>query len=768
MSSPALCPELEVSLQLAIMEAARRSHEFAGVEHLLYALLHDAATVAGMKRAGTDTDRLRARLDCWLTQEMETVPHGAVAEPSPTIGFRRVVQNAVLQVLHASREEVTGLHVVIALWSEPESFAIEFLVNQGVTRLKLMMQLSHGGEEEPSARAPRGVGQPFDDAEEAFALDDADDVVLNIGGALERFAVCLNHRAAEGRIDPLIGRERELTRAIHVLSRRRKNNPLFVGDSGVGKTALAEGLAWMIHQGEVPDALRNAEIFALDMGALLAGTRYRGDFEERLKDVLDDLAERANPVLFIDELHTLVGAGATGGGSLDASNLLKPALADGRLRCIGSTTWEEYRLHVEKDRALARRFQKIEVPEPSVEDTIAILHGLQNRYEEFHGVRFAEEAIRAAAELSGRYLHDRRLPDKAIDLLDEAGAAVRLASVADAAEPPVVGAAEIEHVLATLAQIPPKTASRSDRERLRALAGELKTRVFGQDRAIEQLATSIKLSRAGLRDAQKPIGSFLLTGPTGVGKTEVARSLAEVLGIELIRFDMSEYTERHTVSRLIGAPPGYVGFDQAGLLTQAVTRTPYAVLLLDEIEKAHADIFNLLLQVMDYGRLTDNNGRQADFRNVILLMTSNVGAQEMARRRAGFAESTGDGEDERAFEQTFPPEFRNRLDARIPFAPLTRGTMEHIVDRMIAELQTLLAIRDIALSLTPAAREYLAERGHDPLNGARPLARRIEDEIKRPLGDEILFGRLEHGGAVEIDERDGALDFRYADTEASA
>ena len=762
MSNPALRPELEISLHLAMLEAARRGHAFAGLEHLLFALLHDDATAAVVAASGADPERLKRRLDRFLDDEVKGTGR-QLEQSSPTLAFRRVVQEAALQVLRSGRDEVTGAHVLVAMWDEEDSFALHFLEEEGVTKLATMRAASH-----PPERAATGVTRRVDVGADGDPLDDEDDGGEGEAGeALERFTVSLNRLAAAGKLDPLIGRDREIGRAVHVLARRRKNNPLFVGDPGVGKTALAEGLALRIHRGEVPPALRGAEIRSLDMGALLAGTRYRGDFEERLKAVLKELEARPGTVLFIDEIHTLVGAGSTSGGSMDASNLLKPALAAG-LRCIGSTTWEELRSHFEKDRALARRFQKIEVAEPSAEETVAILEGLKSRYEAFHRVRYDAEAVRAAAELSARYLHDRRLPDKAIDVLDEAGADVRLAQADDEGdgdgERPTVGVDVVERILASMAQIPPRTVAGSERERLRTLEAELKGRVFGQDRAIERLAAAIKLSRAGLRDPQKPVGSFLFTGPTGVGKTEVARSLAEVLGIELIRFDMSEYMERHTVSRLIGAPPGYVGFDQAGLLTEAVTRTPHAVVLLDEVEKAHPDVFNLLLQVMDYGRLTDNNGKKADFRNVVLIMTSNVGAEEMARRRAGFGGAGGgEGEDERAFERTFSPEFRNRLDARISFAPLSLAVMERIVDRMAAEVRERLAARGVALELEAGARAWLAKNGLDPSNGARPLARLMQEEILRPLGDELLFGRLEGGGRVEVAEEGGKLVLRYPD-----
>ena len=749
MSTPALRPELEISLHLAVMEAARRGHAYAGLEHLLFALLHDEATVATLASAGADVERLKRRVDRFLSEEVKAATSEPLDTASPTLAFRRVVQEAALQVLRSGREEVTGAHVLVAFFEEEDAFAVHFLEQEGLDRLAVLRAVSHGG-----GRPSTGVTRV--EVPAGAEADEDEDERRAPGDALARFTTDLTRLAAEGRLDPLIGRDKEIGRAIHVLARRRKNNPLFVGDPGVGKTALAEGLALRIYLREVPQALRNAEIFALDLGALLAGTKYRGDFEERLKAVLKELEARPGAILFIDEIHTVVGAGSTSGGSMDASNLLKPALAAG-LRCIGSTTYEEHRAHFEKDRALARRFQKIDVLEPSVEETVQILEGLRPRYEEFHRVRFAPEALRAAAELSARHLHDRRLPDKAIDVLDEAGADVRLATVdededGDGDAWPEVGEEVVERILASMAQIPPRTVAASDRDRLRTLEDELKRRVFGQDPAIGQVAAAIKLGRAGLRDPRKPIGAFLFTGPTGVGKTEVARALAEVLGIELIRFDMSEYMERHTVSRLIGAPPGYVGFDQAGLLTDAVTRTPHPVLLLDEVEKADPDVFNLLLQVMDYGRLTDNNGKQADFRNVVLVMTSNVGAEEIARRRAGFAPgAAAPGDEDRAFERTFPPEFRNRLDARIAFAPLSPAVMERIVDRMVGEVRERLSAKGVRLTLTDAARSWLAERGLDPLMGARPLARLVQDELLRPLGDEILFGALESGGTAEVD-----------------
>jgi ATP-dependent Clp protease ATP-binding subunit ClpA len=747
MPHPMLQPEVEASLKLAVLEAARRRHDLAGLEHLLFALLHDDGTAAELAACGVDVTALAHRVSGFLDREIQQLPGSVEPNPVPTIAFQRVMREAILQVVRAERDAVTGLHVIAALWNEPDSFATHFLEDAGLTRIALLRHIAHG----------RGSTQPAGTDSEAADAKDRDEVDPEAGAqdksALARFTLPLSRMAAEGKLDPLIGRDAEIRRAIHVLSRRRKNNPVFVGEPGVGKTALVEGLAWRIYRREVPSALFDTEIFRLDLGGLLAGTRYRGDFEERLKAVLNELQERPGAILFIDEIHTVVGAGSTQGGSVDASNLLKPALLSGELRCIGASTWEEYRTF-ERDRALARRFQTIEVTEPSLEDAVAILAGLRDRYESHHDVRYTDEALRAAVDLSQRWLHDRSLPDKAIDVLDEAGAAVRLA--APDAPDRTVGVQDIEETIARLARIPVATATKDDRERLRNLEPELKRRVFGQDAAIEQLAASIRLARSGLRDPRKPIGSFLFTGPTGVGKTEAARALADVLGVELIRFDMSEYVESHTVARLIGAPPGYVGFDRPGLLTEAINRAPHAVLLLDEIEKAHADVYNLLLQVMDYGTLTDNNGRHADFRNVVLIMTSNVGAEEMNRRRPGFVpDATGD--DDRGWKNTFSPEFRNRLDARISFGSLRVEDMERIVDRAIEELQALVEPRGVAIAVSDEARSWLAEEALDPLNGARPLARLVQDRIRRPIGDELLFGALQTGGTVSISMSDGDL-----------
>jgi ATP-dependent Clp protease ATP-binding subunit ClpA len=737
--------EVEIACSLAAHEAQRRGHDVLTVEHLLYALLHDAETAKVLRKSGADVARLKASLEKALTELGSSTPGGAEVAPTASRGFHRVLQRAAIHVESSGKEELKGFNVLVAIFAELDSLAVKALTDAGVTRYDIVNFVSHGvaktGEDDLS-ESVAGAAEGEDDP--AAEKD-----------ALALFAVNLNDRARAGDIEPLIGRDKEIRRAIQVLCRRRKNNPIFVGDAGVGKTAIVEGLAALIAEGKVPKPLESTVIYSLDMGALIAGTKFRGDFENRVKAVLKGLDKQPGAILFIDEIHTVIGAGATSGGTLDASNLLKPALAGGKLRCMGATTFEEYRRHLERDAALARRFQKIEVVEPSVEDTVKILKGLIPRYEEFHGVKYAPEALEAAARLASRHLHDRRMPDKAIDLIDEAGADAKL----DESAPKVVDEARIEAVLARMAQVPPKQVSSSDKDSLRSLESELKSVVFGQDRAISELTAAIKLSRAGLRAAEKPIGSYLFTGPTGVGKTEVARQLARTMGIELLRFDMSEYMERHTVSRLIGAPPGYVGYDRGGLLTEAVAKSPHAVLLMDEIEKAHPDVFNVLLQVMDHGGLTDNNGKKADFRHVVLIMTSNVGASDLARIRVGFSRSEGRGDDEIAFKSTFSPEFRNRLDARIRFDPLAPAVMGSIVDKAMKELIVQLSERNVTISLTEAGRDYFAKKGYDIDNGARPLARLVQDEIKRPLADEILFGKLDKGGSVEVDVVDGKVTF---------
>jgi ATP-dependent Clp protease ATP-binding subunit ClpA len=730
-----LSQDMQISLAVAANEAASRGNEYVGLEHMLFALLHDADTTEVITSCGGDVPQLRRSLETFLDRDVELHPEDRRRPPAPTVALQRVLSRAVSHVQSSGKEEVRGRDVLVAVFSEPESWAVRLLQEEGISRLDVVSYISHG----VARRAALPVGkQPAD----AIVGDDDE------ADPLAAYCVNLDELAASGGIDPLVGRTDEVRRAIHVLARRRKNNPLFVGDSGVGKTAIVEGMALRIHEGDAPGPLRDAAIFSLDMGALLAGTRYRGDFERRMKAVLRALEERGDgSVLFIDELHTVIGAGAATGGTLDASNLLKPALAGGRLRCIGSTTYQDFRGTMERDPALMRRFQTIEVTEPSVEETVRILDGLKPRYEAFHRVRYSRAALQAAAELSGRYLQERRLPDKAIDVIDEAGAAARLSG----REGGRVTRREVEAVLARMARIPPRRVNRSDRDQLARLEPELKAVVFGQDHAVEQLAAAIKVSRAGLGPPGRPVGSFLLTGPTGVGKTELSRQLAAVLGLEFLRLDMSEYMERHTVSRLIGAPPGYVGFDQGGLLTDAIRRTPHAVLLLDEIEKAHPDVFNLLLQVMDHGALTDNNGNQADFRHVILLMTSNVGSREMEQRPVGFGDRPADERGDPEYRRLFSPEFRNRLDARIRFRPLTPAVMERIVDRLFGELQAQLDGRRVRVTLTPAARGHLARRGHDPQLGARPMARLIQDEVRRPLSDELLFGKLQAGGAVTVD-----------------
>ena len=736
--------EVEIACSLAAREAQRRGHDLFTVEHLLYALLHDDETARVLRKSGGDVPKIKSSLEKVLDRFIARVPEGVEATPTASRGFQRVLHRAAIHVESSGKEELKGPNVLVAIFAELDSHAVKVLNEAGVTRYDVVNFVSHGvakdGDDEMSEPTPG-----TEDEEEASPEKDA----------LARFAVNLNERAKAGDIEPLVGRDKEIRRAIQVLCRRRKNNPIFVGDAGVGKTAIVEGLAALIAEKKVPKPLENAVIYSLDMGALIAGTKFRGDFENRVKAVLKGLDKQPGAVLFVDEIHTVIGAGATSGGTLDASNLLKPALAGGKLRCMGATTFEEYRRHLERDAALARRFQKIEVLEPSVEDTVKILKGLISRYEEFHGVTYKPEALQAAALLASRHLHDRRLPDKAIDLIDEAGADAKL----DNGEGAVVDEERIEAVLARMAQVPPKQVSTSDKDALKSLEADLKAVVFGQDRAIKELTSAIKLSRAGLRAPEKPIGSYLFTGPTGVGKTEVARQLAKTMGIELLRFDMSEYMERHTVSRLIGAPPGYVGYDRGGLLTEAIAKTPHAVLLLDEIEKAHPDVFNILLQVMDHGGLTDNNGKKADFRHVVLIMTSNVGAADLARVKVGFSQKSDRGDDEVAFKNTFSPEFRNRLDARIRFDPLTPDVMHHIVEKSVKELVVQLAERNVVIELSDAARDYFAKKCYDVDNGARPLASLVQDEIKRPLADEILFGKLDKGGTVTVNVVDGRVEF---------
>jgi ATP-dependent Clp protease ATP-binding subunit ClpA len=760
--------DLQISITVALSEAERMGHEYAGLEHLLYALTFDDETAEVLKHAGADLDNVRETLTEYLAEELESTEHGG-RQPRLTLGVQRVLALAFARVESSGREEIHGPDVLVALYDEADSYAIQVLESAGVGRLDVVSFIAHGVSriQPPYFGGRSASGQP------AGEEDGEDEGGARNGGAaasdpLKAFTQDLTELARKGGIDPLIGRDKEVLRTLHILQRRRKNNPIYVGDPGVGKTALVEGLALRISTGDVPAAFRETKVYRLDMGSLIAGTRYRGDFENRLKAVLTALAGQASPILFIDEIHTVVGAGSAGRGTMDASNLLKPALQDGTLRCIGATTWEEYRQTFSSDQALARRFQKVEITEPSAAETTQILLGLKSRYETHHGVTYSQEAIAGAALLAERYLKDRKLPDKAIDLLDEAGAAVALRG----GESNEVTEADLEEVLATMAQIPPRRVKGNDKEQLRKLEEELKGHVFGQAEAIERLVSAIKVSRAGLRDAQKPVGSFLLTGPTGVGKTEVAKRLAEVLGISFLRFDMSEYMEAHTVSRLVGAPPGYVGYDRGGLLTEAIAKSPHAVLLLDEIEKAHPDIFNILLQVMDHGTLTDANGKPTDFRHVILLMTSNVGARELAARALGFTDHGDQGEglplrtakdtdSDKAIERLFSPEFRNRLDARLRFNQLSPAVMEQIVDKFIRELAAQLAEKNVTVELTPAARKLLAEKGFDPAFGARPLGRVIEEKIKRPLTDELLFGALENGGTATVDAEGGEVAMRY-------
>jgi ATP-dependent Clp protease ATP-binding subunit ClpA len=752
-----LSRNLEQTLQRALAYASERRHEHATLEHLLLALSEDEDAVPVLKACGVDVEQLRQDVIDFVDHELDGLKSAAAAEPKPTAGFQRVVQRSVVHVQSSGREEVSGANVLVALFSERESHAVYFLQVQEMTRLDAVNYIAHG----IAKVAGEGRRRPVHGADEEAT---SERVVRKGHEALEAYCVDLNRKAAEGRIDPLIGRDREIERTIQILCRRSKNNPLYVGDPGVGKTAIAEGLARRIVMGEVPEVLQNATIFALDMGALLAGTRYRGDFEERLKNVISELEATRRAILFIDEIHTVVGAGATSGGSMDASNILKPSLAAGSLRCIGSTTYKEYRNHFEKDRALVRRFQKIDIYEPSVEDTVKILRGLKPYFEAHHNVRYTAEALRTAVELSARYINDRKLPDKAIDVIDEVGASRML--VPPHKRRTTVTVRDVEEVVAKMARIPPKSVSTDDRKVLQTLERDLKTVVFGQDGAIAALASAIKLARAGLREAEKPIGCYLFSGPTGVGKTEVARQLAHVLGIELVRFDMSEYMERHTVSRLIGAPPGYVGFDQGGLLTDAIDKQPHAVLLLDEIEKAHPDLFNILLQVMDHGKLTDHNGKSVDFRNVILVMTTNAGAAELAKPAVGFERQDRVGDDAEAIERMFSPEFRNRLDAVIPFSSLSPEIVGRVVEKFVMQLEVQLADRQVAIELTDEARQWLVKKGYDQRYGARPLARVIQEHIKRPLAEELLFGRLAKGGVVRVKVVDGHFAFEYPEPSA--
>jgi ATP-dependent Clp protease ATP-binding subunit ClpA len=762
---PTFSRSLEQALHRALSIASEKNHEYATLEHLLLALIDDRDAAAVMRACSVDLELLRRSLENYIENELSSLTVDEGEGSKPTAGFQRVIQRAVIHVQSSGREEVTGANVLIAIFAERESHAAFFLQEQDMTRYDAVNFISHGIAKRQGAsetRPVRGVDE-----------DTSDDSVGEQGkkqgeSALDAYCINLNKKAEAGRIDPLIGREAEVNRTIQILCRRQKNNPLYVGDPGVGKTAIAEGLARRIVKGEVPEVLRGCTIFQLDMGALLAGTRYRGDFEERIKAVIKEIERYPGAIMFIDEIHTVIGAGATSGGAMDASNLLKPALAGGALRCIGSTTYKEYRQHFEKDRALVRRFQKIDVNEPSIEDAWKILKGLKPYYEEFHKVRFTEDAIRSAVELSARYMSDRKLPDKAIDVIDESGASQML--LTENKRKSVIGVKEIEETVATMARIPPKTVSKNDAEVLKDLGVNLKRVVFGQDKAIDALTAAIKLARAGLREPEKPIGCYLFSGPTGVGKTEVARQLADTLGVKLLRFDMSEYMERHSVSRLIGAPPGYVGFDQGGLLTDGVDQNPYCVLLLDEIEKAHPDLFNILLQVMDHGKLTDHNGKTVEFRNTILIMTTNAGAQDLARAAFGFTRTVREGDDQEAITRMFSPEFRNRLDAMIGFDHLPTDVVRMVVEKFIMQLEAQLAERQVIIELSPEAADWLAQRGYDDQMGARPLARVIQEHVKKPLADEVLFGKLASGGTVKVivetaENGDTKLGFVYFDRE---
>jgi ATP-dependent Clp protease ATP-binding subunit ClpA len=745
-----IAQELEVSLHMAFVEARQKRHEFITVEHLLLALLDNPTAAEVLRACAANIDELRKSLSGFVAEHTPTVAGTEEIDTQPTLGFQRVIQRAILHVQSSGKKEVTGANVLVAIFGEKDSHAVYFLHQQGITRLDVVNFISHG-----ITKTPQTPGAKPEASEEQQDEPGSH-------GALETYTLNLNAQALVGKIDPLIGRERELERVIQTLCRRRKNNPLLVGEAGVGKTAIAEGLARRIVEGNVPEVLARCQVYALDMGALLAGTKYRGDFEQRLKAVLKQLLDNCNAILFIDEIHTLIGAGAASGGTLDASNLLKPALSSGQLKCIGATTYTEYRGVFEKDHALSRRFQKIDVAEPSVEETVAILRGLKSRFEAHHGIKYSSAALTTAAELSARFINDRHLPDKAIDVIDEAGAAQRI--LPKTKQKKVVGKLEIEEIIAKIARIPPRSVSSDDRESLRNLDRDLKAVVFGQDRAIDALAASIKMARSGLGQPTKPIGSFLFSGPTGVGKTEVARQLAYCMGIELVRFDMSEYMERHAVSRLIGAPPGYVGFDQGGLLTEAITKKPHCVLLLDEIEKAHPDVFNILLQVMDHGTLTDNNGRKADFRNVVIIMTTNAGAEALNKTGMGFSHSRTTGDEMAEIKRMFTPEFRNRLDAIISFASLDHEIILRVVDKFLMQLEEQLHEKKVEAIFTEDLKAHLAEHGFDPLMGARPMARLIQDTIRRALADELLFGRLVSGGKITIDiDETGKVHLVFAD-----
>ena len=753
-----IAQELEVSLHMAFVEARQKRHEFITVEHLLLALLDNPSAAEVLRACAAKIEELRKELTNFVNEHTPRVEGTEDIDTQPTLGFQRVIQRAILHVQSSGKKEVTGANVLVAIFGEKDSHAVYFLQRQNISRLDVVNFISHGITKTPQAGA--APARPAGESEQGEQEQES----AGPGGALENYTQNLNQQALLGKIDPLIGREKEVERVIQTLCRRRKNNPLLVGEAGVGKTAIAEGLAHRIVEGRVPEILADAQVYALDMGALLAGTKYRGDFEQRLKAVLKQLVENHNAILFIDEIHTLIGAGAASGGTLDASNLLKPALSSGQLKCIGATTYTEFRQIFEKDHALSRRFQKVDVVEPSVNETIEILKGLKSRFEEHHGIKYSSSALSSAAELSARYINDRHLPDKAIDVIDEAGAAQRI--LPKSRQKKLIGKTEIEEIVAKIARIPPRNVSNDDKAALKTLDRDLKNVVFGQDAAIEALAKAIKMSRSGLGNPQKPIGAFLFSGPTGVGKTEVARQLAYTLGIELVRFDMSEYMERHAVSRLIGAPPGYVGFDQGGLLTEQVNKKPHCVLLLDEIEKAHPDIYNILLQVMDHGTLTDNNGRQADFRNTILIMTTNAGAETMQKAIIGFSAKREQGDEMSDIKRLFTPEFRNRLDAMISFKALDNEVILRVVDKFLMQLEAQLHEKKVEAHFSDELKAWLAEKGFDPLMGARPMARLIQDTIRSALADELLFGRLVNGGKVTIDlDEDDKVKLVFEETE---